>query len=140
MGNKNKTISFRVSESAFGKLQDIADARDMSLSAVFRDYVDRLVAHDGRIDVVPTDEAPEEGGEPSDAGEFPPTVEVPKRFVRENERLELEAEHLRDALEEHKEYIRRLETALAETQQETLEELAEERAELDSPADTYRIG
>jgi predicted transcriptional regulator len=139
MGNKNKTISFRVSEDAFEKLQDIADARDMSLSAVFRDYVDRLVAHDGRVEVVPTNDVPgaEDGG---DAGEFPPTVEVPKRFVRENERLELEAEHLRDSLEEHKEYIARLEAALAEAQQEALDELTDERTEIDAPEDTYRIG
>jgi len=32
-------------------------------------------------------------------------VEVPKSFVREHERLELEADHLREQLQEHKEYI-----------------------------------
>ncbi|TVT86911.1 CopG family transcriptional regulator, partial [Haloferax volcanii] len=36
---------------------------------------------------------------------FPPTVEVPKSFIREHERLELEAEHLREQLEEHKGYV-----------------------------------
>ena len=47
MGNKNKTISFRVNEDAFETLREIAEERDISLSAVFRDYVDTLVALDG---------------------------------------------------------------------------------------------
>ncbi|WIV68580.1 CopG family transcriptional regulator [Natrialbaceae archaeon AArc-T1-2] len=104
MGNKNKTISFRVNEKAFEALQDIAEERDISLSAVFRDYVDMLVEHDGRVEVVPETELEErrrDDGEPA----FPPTVEVPKSFVREHERLELEAEHLREQLEEHKAYV-----------------------------------
>ncbi|MFC6716346.1 ribbon-helix-helix protein, CopG family [Natrialbaceae archaeon GCM10025810] len=104
MGNKNKTISFRVSEEAFEALQDIAEERDISLSAVFRDYVDTLVEHDGRVAVLPEKELEERertDGEPS----FPPTVEVPKSFVREHERLELETEHLREQLEEHKAYV-----------------------------------
>ena len=93
MGNKNKTISFRVNEDAFETLREIAEQRDISLSAVFRDYVDMLVEHDGQINVVPKGEfGPVEG----DDGEFPPTVEVPKSFIREHERLELEAEHLRE--------------------------------------------
>ncbi|GGN12470.1 CopG family transcriptional regulator [Halarchaeum nitratireducens] len=103
MGNKNKTVSFRVNEDTFDALRDIAEERDLSLSAVFRDYVDALVANDGRVEVVPTDDV----GEDVD-GEFPPTVEVPKSFVREHERLELEAEHLREQLEEHKAYINAL--------------------------------
>ena len=53
MGNKNKTISFRVNEDAFETLREIAEDRDISLSAVFRDYVDDLVAHDGQVSVVP---------------------------------------------------------------------------------------
>ena len=102
MGNKNKTISFRVSEEAFESLQEIAEERDISLSAVFRDYVDMLVDHDGQVSVVPDEDLADlETGEPS----FPPTVEVPKSFVREHERLELETEHLREQLEEHKSYV-----------------------------------
>ena len=34
MGNKNKTISFRVNEDAFETLREIAEERDISLSAV----------------------------------------------------------------------------------------------------------
>jgi len=104
MGNKNKTISFRVNEDAFETLREIAEDRDISLSAVFRDYVDMLVDYDGRVEVVPEDER----GERQPTDEFPPTVEVPKSFVREHERLELEAEHLREQLEEHKQYLNHL--------------------------------
>jgi hypothetical protein len=105
MGNKNKTISFRVNEDAFETLQSIAEDRDISLSAVFRDYVDMLVAHDGQVAVVPEHEVSEE-----DAGEeeWPPKVKVPKSFVREHERLELEADHLRDQLDEYKQYVTKL--------------------------------
>ncbi|MFW5937841.1 MAG: CopG family transcriptional regulator [Halanaeroarchaeum sp.] len=102
MGNKNKTISFRVSEDAFEALRDIAEERDLSLSAVFRDYVDSLVAHGGKVRVVPENQA-----EAVDS-EFPPKVMVPKSFVREHERLELEAKHLRAQLDEHKAYINAL--------------------------------
>ncbi|UWG46526.1 DMSO reductase family type II enzyme [Halanaeroarchaeum sp. HSR-CO] len=102
MGNKNKTISFRVNEDAFEALRDIAEERDLSLSAVFRDYVDSLITHDGKIRVVPQDQA-----EAVDS-EFPPKVMVPKSFVREHERLELEAKHLRAQLDEHKAYINAL--------------------------------
>ncbi|MEM4780664.1 MAG: ribbon-helix-helix protein, CopG family [Halalkalicoccus sp.] len=103
MGNKNKTISFRVNEDAFETLREIAEERDISLSAVFRDYVDTLVAHDGQVQVVPEHELDGEANE-----EFPPKVEVPKSFIREHERLELEAEHLREQLDEHKRYITQL--------------------------------
>lgn len=103
MGNKNKTISFRVNEDKFDTLRDIAEGRDLSLSAVFRDYVDSLVAHEGRVRVVPENET-----QATDGDEFPPTVEVSKSFVREHERLELEAKHLRDQLDEHKRYINHL--------------------------------
>jgi hypothetical protein len=105
MGNKNKTVSFRVNEDAFDTLQEIASERDISLSAVFRDYVDMLVAHDGQVAVVPEHEV----SDADDTGEdWPPKVEVPKSFVREHERLELEADHLRDQLEEYKQYVTKL--------------------------------
>jgi len=108
MGSKNKTVSFRVDEDSFEALRDIAEERDLSLSAVFRDYVDSLVAHEGRVEVVP------EGDDAADH-EFPPTVEVPQSFVREHERLELEAEHLREQLDEHKAYIAHLQDRLEAT-------------------------
>ncbi|ELY50595.1 ribbon-helix-helix protein, CopG family [Natronococcus jeotgali] len=113
MGNKNKTISFRVSEDAFEALQEIAEERDISLSAVFRDYVEQLVDHDGRVAVVP--EADLEDGDPGGGDEnlaFPPTVEVPKSFIREHERLELEADHLREQLDEYKSYVTELQDRL----------------------------
>ncbi len=124
MGNKNKTVSFRVNEDAFDALQEIAEERDISLSAVFRDYVDMLVEHDGRVEVVPEDRvADREDETPS----FPPTVEVPKSFVREHERLELESEHLREQLEEYKRYATELQDRL-EGQEEVilLDELDED--------------
>ncbi|MFC6961412.1 CopG family transcriptional regulator [Halocatena marina] len=105
MGNKNKTISFRVNEDVFEVLRDIAEERDISLSAVFRDYVDQLVAHDGQVRVVPEHEINDNGAEQES---FPPKIEVPKSFVREHERLELEAEHLREQLDEYKRYVTEL--------------------------------
>jgi hypothetical protein len=106
MGNKNKTISFRVNEDSFETLREIAEERDISLSAVFRDYVDTLVAHDGQVRVVPEHELKQlQQSEDDDAESFPPKVKVPKSFIREHERLELEAEHLREQLDEHKEYV-----------------------------------
>ncbi len=119
MGNKNKTISFRVNEDAFKALQDIAEERDISLSAVFRDYVDLLVEHDGQVEVVPESElASRQSGD--DEPTYPPTVEVPKSFVREHERLELEAEHLREQLEEHKSYVSELRSRLEGEEDEVL--------------------
>ena len=114
MGNKNKTISFRVNEDAFETLSEIAEERDLSLSAVFRDYVDTLVAHDGQVQAVPEHELQRlrDGDGEGDDERFPPTVEVPKSFVREHERLELEADHLREQLQEHKEYIDYLQSQL----------------------------
>ncbi|WP_136717524.1 CopG family transcriptional regulator [Halorientalis salina] len=138
MGNKNKTISFRVSQEKFETLREIAEQRDLSLSAVFRDYVDLLVAHDGQVEVVPEHEVNERS---SDETSFPPKVEVPKSFVREHERLELEAEHLREQLEEHKRYVTKLRQELDEHEggEEViqLEDLDEGEEEDDSP---YRIG
>ncbi|AEH36421.1 ribbon-helix-helix protein, CopG family [Halopiger xanaduensis] len=126
MGNKNKTISFRVNEDAFESLQDIAEERDISLSAVFRDYVDQLVEHDGQVAVVPEDElgaGPATGDAEDGEGEdlsFPPTVEVPKSFIREHERLELEADHLREQLDEYKSYVTELQDRLEDEQDEVL--------------------
>src|SRR6056297_2711496 len=126
MGNKNKTISFRVNEDSFETLREIAEKRDISLSAVFRDYVDMLVAHDGKVRVVPENQVEES----DDESEFPPKVEVPKSFVREHERLELEAEHLREQLQEHKEYVHRLQEQVdgdaTEEEVVNLEELDDE--------------
>jgi hypothetical protein len=137
MGNKNKTISFRVSQEKFETLRDIAEERDISLSAVFRDYVDMLVAHDGQVEVVPEHQVSE--SESTTTKSFPPKVEVPKSFVREHERLELEAEHLREQLEEHKRYVTKLREQLDEHDQEDVVHLDEldGEGEEESP---YRIG
>jgi hypothetical protein len=138
MGNKNKTISFRVSQEKFETLRDIAEERDISLSAVFRDYVDMLVAHDGQVEVVP-EHAVEEGN--ADESSFPPKVEVPKSFVREHERLELEADHLREQLEEHKRYVTHLREQLDEADGEDVVQLEELDAGQDDTEETsYRIG
>ncbi len=121
MGNKNKTISFRVNEDAFEALQEIAEERDISLSAVFRDYVDLLVEQDGQVAVVPEDEL--EHSEPTTGAEdlsFPPTVEVSKSFIREHERLELEADHLREQLDEYKSYVTELQDRLEDEENEVL--------------------
>ncbi|MFA9415761.1 ribbon-helix-helix protein, CopG family [Natrinema sp. HArc-T2] len=133
MGNKNKTISFRVNEDAFEALQEIAAERDISLSAVFRDYVDQLVEHDGQVEVVP--EADLENCASEDDVSFPPTVEVPKRFIREHERLELEAEHLREQLDEYKGYVNELQDRL-EDEDDDEEILLDE---LDDENDTYQL-
>ena len=123
---KSKTISFRVDEDAFEALRRIAEERDLSLSALFRDYVDSLVAHDGQVDLVPADAR---GGADEDA-QFPPTEEVPTSFIREHERLELEADHLREQLDEHKEYLDYLQEQLEESEEEVihLEELDSDRS------------
>ena len=134
MGNKNKTVSFRVNEDAFEALRDIAEERDISLSAVFRDYVDALVAHDGQVRVVPESELP--GGDDDDP--FPPKVEVPKSFVREHERLELEAEHLREQLEEHKRYVNYLREQLEDGDDDDVIHLEDLDGEPDEPS--FRLG
>ncbi|SDL96317.1 Ribbon-helix-helix protein, copG family [Halogranum gelatinilyticum] len=134
MGNKNKTISFRVNEDAFETLREIAEERDISLSAVFRDYVDMLVAHDGQVRVIPEHEL--DDMDVDDEPSFPPKVEVPKSFIREHERLELEADHLREQLEEHKRYVTHLREQLDEEEEVIfLEDLDGESEE--SP---YRLG
>ena len=134
MGTKNKTISFRVNEDAFAALRDIAEERDISLSAVFRDYVDSLVAHDGQVRVVPESDL-----ENADDGHesFPPTIEVPKSFVREHERLELEADHLREQLEEHKRYVNYLREQLDEEDDDVIH-LEDLDGEPDEPS--FRLG
>ncbi len=134
MGNKNKTISFRVSQEKFETLRDIAEERDISLSAVFRDYVDMLVAHDGQVEVVPEHEVAD-----SDANDksFPPKVEVPKSFIREHERLELEADHLREQLEEHKRYVTELRQQVDDSDEEDVVQLEDLDGEDEEP---YRIG
>ena len=136
MGNKNKTISFRVNEDSFETLREIAEERDISLSAVFRDYVDTLVAHDGQVQVVPESQV----GEETDGDEFPPKVEVPKSFVREHERLELEADHLREQLQEYKQYANHLQRQVeAQDDVEEVVQLEELDDRLDTD-ETYRIG
>jgi hypothetical protein len=133
MGNKNKTVSFRVNEETFEELRQVAEEEGLSLSAVFREYVDTFVAHDGQVRVVP------EGtiGDPDDG--FPPTVEVPTSFIRDHERLELEAEHLREQLEEHKRYVNMLREQLEERDEDVvyLEDLDEE---LDLGDEPYQLG
>jgi len=138
MGNKNKTISFRVSQEKFETLRDIAEERDISLSAVFRDYVDMLVDHDGQVKVVPEHEVSDEAT--TDDASFPPKVEVPKSFVREHERLELEAEHLREQLEEHKRYVTKLRQQLDEHEEADVVHLDELDDEDDEDEPSYRIG
>ncbi|MGM0387498.1 MAG: ribbon-helix-helix protein, CopG family [Natrinema limicola] len=136
MGNKNKTISFRVNEDAFEALQEIAAERDISLSAVFRDYVDQLVEHDGQVEVVPEADL-ENCASDDDVVSFPPTVEVPKRFIREHERLELEAEHLREQLDEYKGYVTELQDRLEDEGKDDDEEILLD--ELDDENDTYQL-
>lgn len=138
MGNKNKTISFRVNEDAFETLREIAEERDISLSAVFRNYVDMLVAHDGQVQVTPEHEVNDDSTE--DSSSFPPKVEVPKSYVREHERLELEADHLREQLDEHRRYVTQLSQRLEEQEDGEdviqLEELDDE-GESEEP---FRLG
>ena len=133
MGNKNKTVSFRVSEETFEELRRTAEEHDVSLSAVFRDYVDTFVAHDGQVRVVPEQTV----GDPESG--FPPTVEVPTSFIRDHERLELEAEHLREQLEEHKRYVSALREQLEAAEEDViyLEDLDEELELDDEP---YQLG
>ena len=137
MGNKNKTISFRVNEDDFESLREIAEERDLSLSAVFRDYVDMLVAHDGQVEVVPEHEL-EDAAEETGDDEFPPKVTVPKSFVREHERLELEAEHLREQLDEYKQYVTHLRERVDDEEEVVhLEDLDREREDRD---ETLHLG
>ena len=141
MGNKNKTISFRVNEDAFETLRDIAEERDISLSAVFRDYVDQLVAHDGQVEVVPHEELNQlrhgDDVDEDDEG-FPPKVTVPKSFIREHERLELETDHLREQLDEHKQYVNYLREQLEDDDEEVIQLEDLDASESDGPE--FRLG
>ena len=137
MGNKDTTISFRVGEDTAAKLTEIAEERDISMSAVMRDYVDMVVAHDGRVSVVPEHQV----SEAADVDEqFPPTVEVPTSFVREHERLELEAEHLRDQLDEYKRYVTALREQLEESEGEDVLRLEDLDREIGTEEDQFTIG
>lgn len=137
MGNKDTTISFRVAEGAAKKLTEIAEDRDISMSAVMRDYVDMLVAHDGRVTVVPEHQI----SEAADVDEsFPPTAEVPTSFVREHERLELEADHLREQLDEYKRYVTVLREQVEETESEDVIRLEDLDREIESEEDHFTIG
>ena len=137
MGNKNKTISFRVNEDSFETLREIAEERDISLSAVFRDYVDTLVAHDGQVQVVPEHELT--AASDSVAESFPPKVEVPKSFVREHERLELEAEHLREQLDEYKQYVTQLSQEVEARESEEIIQLEDLDGE-ETEEEPFRLG
>lgn len=137
MGNKDTTVSFRVAEDAARKLTEIAEERDISMSAVMRDYVDMLVAHDGRVTVVPEHQVTEA----ADVDEsFPPTVEVPSSFIREHERLELEAEHLREQLDEYKRYVTVLREQLEDAEGDEVIRLEDLDREIDSSEDHFTIG
>lgn len=137
MSNKNKTISFRVSQEKFETLRGIAEERDISLSAVFRDYVDLLVAHDGQVEVVPEHQLDDATSSPAES--FPPKVEVPKSFVREHERLELETEHLREQLDEYKRYVTKLSQRLEDEEEEEIIHLEDlDDGEEEEPS--FRLG
>jgi len=114
MSNKNKTVSFRINEKKFNKLREVADKNDISLSKVFRDYVDKIISHDGQVKATASHNLRDQTTGVSD--EFPLTVQVPKSFVREQERVELECEHLREQLEEYKQYASQLQRQVEEQQ------------------------
>lgn len=103
MTNKNKKVSFRISEEKFQSLQSEVELKETSLSELFRDYVDRFIDHDGRVAIKATHEI-----QTGDPDEFPPTVEVPTAMIREHERKELGVEHLREQLDEYKRHINQL--------------------------------
>lgn len=109
MGDKDKTISFRVNEESFEMLRNLAEDQSVSLSQIFRDYVHIFNQHDGRVEAVPTYSVRDA---PEDAAEFPITTEVTTKLVREHERLELETEHLREQLDEYKTHADNLEQQL----------------------------
>ena len=140
MGNKDKTVSFRMNEETWEELSELAEERDLSLSSVFREYADTFVSHDGQVRVVG-----EDGVDDPDA-DYPPTVEVPKDFIREHERLEmeneyleLEIEHLREQLDEQQEYIGLLQERL-ENDEEDVVHLDDLDGEIDEGEETFRIG
>jgi hypothetical protein len=113
--SKSKTISFRIGEEKFRDLRNIADEKGIELSSDFRDYVDTFNSHNGEVEVVPKHGVRNEADQISD--DFPLTVEVPKSFVRDHEQMELECEHLREQLDEYKQYARHLESELEELEE-----------------------
>jgi hypothetical protein len=134
MGSKDKTVSFRVRSDKFTQLKEISEGRDLSLSSLFREYVDMLLAHDGRVEIVP-----EHVIETNTVGDdFPVKIEVPKSFVREHERLELENEHLREQLSEYKAYVSTIQLELEEAERDTQEVVRLE--ELDHELGTAVLG
>jgi hypothetical protein len=108
---------------------------------VFRDYVDTLVAHDGQVRVVPEHELKSgSASETASAAEsFPPKVEVPKSFVREHERLELEAEHLREQLDEYKQYVTKLSQQVEEQEADEVIQL-EDLDGNENEEEPFRLG
>lgn len=114
MGGKDKTVSFRIAEDRFDALKDVSADLDPSLSQIFRDFVTVFNDHDGKVNVVPQHEVP---NDPSNDG-FPATVEVSKSMVREHERLELETEHLREELKEYRAQSTDLKAELEATEAE----------------------
>jgi len=119
MGNKNKTVSFRIDGGKFKNLRGIADEKNLSLSSVFRDYVHEFISHDGHVEIVPQHRVREEASTVSTV--FPLTVEVPKSFLRDHEQLELECEHLRQQLDEVKQHAKKLEEEVTELQEKESE-------------------
>lgn len=132
MGSKDKTISFRLGEGRFEELQDVSESLDPSLSQIFRDFVTAFNDHDGRVEAVPKHQAPSETSDE----EFPIRVEVSKSLVREHERLELEAEHLREELHEYRSYASDLEEQVENAEREDTELIVLE--DLDTVSD-FRI-
>lgn len=110
MSSKDKTISFRVREERFEALKDVSEDMDPSLSQIFREFVAEFNDHSGRVKAVPQHEVPDSVAD----DEFPARVQVPKSMIREHERLELEAEHLREELQEYRGYSTELESKVEE--------------------------
>lgn len=125
MSNKNKTVSFRVNEDLFEELSELAEEKDLSLSALFREYVEAFVTHEGAVEVVPED------AQQNTTSAFPPTVSVPTSFIREHDRLELEVDHLNEQLEEHKEYIAQLQKELETVQTQRQTDIGDDIVHLD---------
>jgi regulator of replication initiation timing len=71
---------------------------------------------------------------------FPPKVEVPKSFIREHERLELEAEHLREQLDEHKRYVNYLREQLEDDGEDDVIQLEDLDGESERDEPSFRLG
>jgi regulator of replication initiation timing len=65
---------------------------------------------------------------------------VPKSFVREHERLELEAEHLREQLDEYKRYVTKLSQRLEEEDEEEIIQLEDLDDEHEEEEPSFRLG